>query len=70
MQENYKIMFLQDLIKLLQEKPLEKSFIFNARFMQDLMQNFANLARKILARLEYFLQDDFTGYALLAPYIT
>ena len=37
----------------------KKSFVFSAilaKFVQDLMQD---LARKILARLEYFLQDGF-----------
>ena len=40
----------------------KKSFIFSvrlARYVQDLMQYLASLARKILARLEYFLQDRF-----------
>ena len=31
--------------------------------MQDLIQDHASLARKILARLAYFLQDGFTGLA-------
>ena len=32
---------------------------FSARHVQDLVQDLASLVRKILARLEYFLQDGF-----------
>ena len=40
----------------------KKSFIFSARlarYVQVLMQKIASLARKILARPEYFLQEGF-----------
>ena len=40
----------------------KKSFIFSARlarYVQDLVQDLASLARKILARFAYFLQDHF-----------
>ena len=35
------------------------------RYMQDIMQDLESLARNILARIAYFLQDDFTGYIVL-----
>ena len=40
----------------------KKSFIFSARlprYVKDILQDLASLARKTLARLEYFLQDCF-----------
>ena len=71
--KNCKIIFLQDLIKILQEYYLTNfSYKILARFLyparkasflvqdlQDLVQNLANLARIILARFGYFLQDSF-----------
>ena len=66
-------LFLQDLIKISQENYLaEFSYKILARFfisckksfilvqdLQDSVQHLASLARKILARFEYFLHDDF-----------
>ena len=37
---------------------------FLVQDLQDLMQDLASLARKILARLAYFLQDDFYWVAM------
>ena len=68
--KNCKIIFLQDIIKILQEKFLQvlarsvqdfsilarKSFIFSARFA------------RFNARLAYFLQDDFYWVAMLYVY--
>ena len=65
--------FLQDLIKVLQENYLKiflarflqdplylaRKATFLVQDLQDLMKDFASLARKLLARLEYFLQDGF-----------
>ena len=64
---------MQDLIKILQENYLENfSCLILARFLyfatkalflvqdlQDLIQDLASLARKLLARFRYFLQDGF-----------
>ena len=72
------IIFLQDFDLILQDNYLtiisykilakffvscKKSFIFSARlarYVQDLVQD---LARKIVARFTYFLQDSFTTYS-------
>ena len=72
--KNFKILFLQHFDQILQDNHLiifcckilarfciscKKSYIFSARFaryVQDLMQD---LARKILVRFAYFLQDGF-----------
>ena len=56
---NFLTRLLQDFY-ILQEK-LHFSARF-ARYVQDLVQNLASLARKMLARLAYFLQDGFTGF--------
>ena len=70
-----KIIFLQDFDHILQQNyftifsckilarffiSCKKSFIFSAR-LADFVQDLASLARKILARFAYFLQDRFTG---------
>ena len=66
--KNCKIIFLQDLIKFLQESILQfflQDFLYLARKailvqeMQDLVQDFSSLARKILIRFAYFLQGHF-----------
>ena len=41
-----------------------KKTSFLAQVSQDLMQDLASVARKILARLAYFLQDSFYWVAL------
>ena len=71
--KNCKIVFLQDLIKLLQENYLvkfsckilarvfvscKKSFIL-VQDLQDLVLDLASLTRKILVRFGYLLQDGF-----------
>ena len=46
---------------------LQENFIFSAklvRYEQDLMQDLASLARKILASLAHFLQDGFYWFFL------
>ena len=57
LQEIYPTFFLQDLLYL----AIKASFLVPrlARYVQDLVQDLASLARKILARFAYFLQDDF-----------
>ena len=64
---------MKNLARILQEKYLTivsckilarffLSYIFSARlarYVQDLVQNLASLARKILSRFAYFLQDGF-----------
>ena len=75
--KNCKIIFLKDMIKILQENYLAnfscKIFYILARKtsflvqdLQDLVQNIASLARKILARFGYFLQDGF--YWVYSPF--
>ena len=73
-----KIIFLQDVIKILQENYVSYNFFlqvlarsvhdfsilarkasFLVQVLQDLLQDLASLARKILTRLAYFLQDGF-----------
>ena len=75
LQENSKIRFLQDLITILQENYLAnvsctilarflyltRKASFLAQDLQNLVQDFASLARKVLERFGYFLQDSFTG---------
>ena len=49
----------------------KKTFIFSAklaRYVQDLIQDLANLARKILARLAYFLHDGFY-WVIIVSYV-
>ena len=61
--ENYLTIFLTRLLQdfyTLQEK-LHFSARF-ARYVQNLVQDPASLARKMLARFAYFLQDGFTGF--------
>ena len=56
LQENYLTFFLENLASILY---FTRKASFLVQDLQDLMQDFASLARKILARLEYFLQDGF-----------
>ena len=60
LRENYFTFFLQKSCKIFIS--CIKTFIFSARlarYVQDLMQDLASFARKILARLTYFLQEGF-----------
>ena len=73
-EKNCKIIFLRDLINILQENYLKflsckilarffvsckKSYTFLVQDLQDLVQDLASLVRKIFAKLAYFLQDFF-----------
>ena len=65
------VMILQEKIKIVSLQDFLSCFIFStrlARYVQDLVQHLANLARKILARFAYFLQDDFY-WAPIATYV-
>ena len=63
--------FLQVLARSVQDfSILAKRASFLVQDFQDLMQDLASLARKILATLAYFLQDDFYWEAsLLCVYV-
>ena len=54
LQENYRMIFLARFFV-----SCKKSFTFSARYVQDLVQDLTSLARKVLARFAYFLQDGF-----------
>ena len=83
LQEKCKVIFLQDLIKLLQENYLanfsfktlarffiscKKSFIFSARLARFSARS-CSLARRILARFGYLLQDGFYSVWLFCSQI-
>ena len=53
LQENYLAFFLQD------SSYLARKASFSVQDLQDLVQDLASIARKILARFGYFLQDSF-----------
>ena len=58
--KNCKIIFVLDFIKILQEKLNILQFVL-ARYVRDLVQDLANLARKTFSRFANFLQDGFNG---------